>query len=245
MSIRADGRGAEELREISVTRNYQKAAEGSCLIELGDTRVLCAATVEERVPQWRRGSGSGWITAEYALLPRSTMVRTARERRQDQQSVAVGGRTAEIQRLIGRSMRSVVDLGKLGERTIWLDCDVLQADGGTRTAAVTGAFVALHDALRFLLEGKLIAELPVVDFVAATSVGIVAGVPMVDLNFEEDASADVDMNVVMSGSGRFIEVQGTAERVPFGRAELDELLDMAERAIGQLIAVQKQVLGSE
>lgn len=245
MSVRTDGRAPEDLREIAVTRDYQKPAEGSCLIELGQTRVLCAATVEERVPPWRRGGGAGWITAEYAMLPRATHVRTSRERRQDDAARGVGGRTAEIQRLIGRSMRSVVDLDKLGERTIWLDCDVLQADGGTRTAAVTGAFIALHDALSFLLEAKLISELPVRDFVAATSVGVVGGVPMVDLCFEEDASADVDMNIVMSGAGRFIEVQGTAEKVPFERGDLDQLIDMAETAIRELIAAQRAALGVE
>lgn len=244
MSVRIDGREPEALREVVITRDYQKPAEGSCLMELGETRVLCAATVEDRVPAWRKGSGSGWITAEYAMLPRSTVTRTSRERKHDEPPRGIGGRTAEIQRLIGRSMRSVVDLDRLGERTIWLDCDVLQADGGTRTAAITGAFIALHDAIGYLRETQQIQDDPVMDFVAATSVGVVGGVPVTDLCFKEDAEADVDMNVVMSGSGRIIEVQGTAERVPFSRDDLDHLLDMAERAVGELIAAQRLALGS-
>jgi ribonuclease PH len=245
MSLRIDGREPGQMRPVTVTRDYQKPAEGSCLIELGDTRVLCAATVEDRVPGWRKGSGSGWITAEYAMLPRSTTTRTTRERRNDEPPRGIGGRTAEIQRLIGRSMRSVVDMSKMGERTIWLDCDVLQADGGTRTAAITGAFIALYDAFRRLVETKALDAVPVTEFVAATSVGIVGGVPMVDLCFEEDAQADVDMNVVMESSGKLIEVQGTAEKVPFSRKDLDELMDMAESSIAELVAIQKDVLGVE
>jgi ribonuclease PH len=245
VGIRGDGRKPEQMRDIKITRNYQKDAEGSCLIELGETKMLCAATVEDRVPGWLRGRGSGWVTAEYAMLPRSTRTRTNRERRQDQAARGIGGRTAEIQRLIGRSMRAVFDLQALGERTVTLDCDAIQADGGTRTAAITGGFIALYDAVSFLLESKQIEKMPIKEPVAATSVGIVGGVPMLDLVFEEDAEADVDMNVVMSADGRIIEVQGTAEKVPFSREDLDGLLDLATAGILDLVRIQKETVGLE
>lgn len=239
---RSDARKPDQLRPVNITRNYQKHAEGSVLFELGDTWVVCAASIEERVPQFLMGTGQGWITAEYSMLPRSTSVRTRREVSQGH----VGGRTAEIQRLIGRSLRSVVDLTALGgERTIWLDCDVIQADGGTRTAAVTGAFVALYDALRSLIDRKIISELPVKDFVAATSVGIVDGELMLDLTFEEDSSADTDMNLVMDGSGRIIEIQGTAEREAFSRKDLDDLIDLATSGVQELVASQRRSLAEE
>lgn len=245
---RPDGRAHDQLRPIRIHRQYTKYAEGSVLIEMGDTRVLCTASVEERVPPWRRGQGMGWITAEYGMLPRSTASRTPREAAQGRQ----GGRTQEIQRLIGRALRAVVDLSWLGERTITLDCDVIQADGGTRTAAITGAFVALVDSLA-RLEATLAGQglrvpaptLPVSDFIAAVSVGVVAAQPVLDLNYAEDAVADVDMNVVMTGSGRIVEVQGTAERVPFGRRELNGLLDLAEAGIARLVAAQREALGPE
>jgi ribonuclease PH len=233
---RADGRAPNELRSVRITRNYIKHAEGSALIQLGETRVVCTATVEERVPPWLRGSGSGWITAEYGMLPRSTRERTPRE------GGKPGGRAAEIQRMIGRSLRAAVDLKRLGERTIWLDCDVIQADGGTRTAAVTGGFVALVDALSLLYRTQALDVWPVRAFVAATSVGIVDGVPMLDLNYEEDARAQVDMNLVMTDTGELVEIQGTAEGRPFRREELDLLLTLAEAGIRRLVEVQKAVL---
>jgi len=220
-----------------MVRGYLKYAEGSVLIELGDTRVVCAATVEERVPAWLRGSGQGWVTAEYGMLPRSSRERIPRDA-----LGKPGGRAAEIQRLIGRSLRAAVDLKKLGERTIWLDCDVLQADGGTRTAAVTGAFVAMVDALSLLHRTQAISSWPVRAFVAATSVGIVGGVPVLDLAYEEDARADVDMNLVMTDAGELVEIQGTAEGRAFTREELDQLLRLGEAGIRQLIALQKQTL---
>lgn len=239
---RIEGRSPNELRPVKITRNYQKHPEGSVLFELGDTWVVCSASVEEKVPQFLKGTGRGWITSEYSMLPRSTSERTKREA-----SVGrMGGRTHEIQRLIGRSLRSVIDLAALGgERTIWLDCDVIQADGGTRTAAITGAFVALHDALSHLLDEKLIAELPVRDFVAATSVGILDGVSALDLCFEEDSQAETDMNIVMDGSGRIIEIQGTAEKEPFTREQLDGLIDLASAGIEQLVALQRQALAQD
>jgi ribonuclease PH len=233
---RADGRFPNELRPVRITRHYIKHAEGSALIQLGDTRVVCTATVEERVPQWLRGSGGGWITAEYGMLPRATRERTPRELGRP------SGRSAEIQRMVGRSLRAAVDLRKLGERTIWIDCDVIQADGGTRTAAVTGAFVALVDALSLLHRTQAIDAWPVRSFVAATSVGIVGGVPMLDLNYEEDARADVDMNLVMTEEGELVEIQGTAEGRPFRRDELEQLLALGEGGIRRLIEVQKAVL---
>lgn len=237
--LRIDGRNAEEMRPINITRNYIKHAEGSVLIEIGDTRVICTASVEDRVPPFLRNTGSGWVTAEYSMLPRATATRNIREAARGK----VGGRTYEIQRLIGRALRSVVDLGVIGERTIWLDCDVIQADGGTRTASITGAFIALCDALNFLLEKQEIACLPVHEFLAATSVGLTSGVALLDLNYQEDAAIDVDLNVVMTASGRLVEVQGTGEEATFSRQELDTMLDLAGSGIEQLIAVQRQVLG--
>jgi ribonuclease PH len=234
---RADGRAPDQLRPCRIVRGYLKYAEGSALIELGDTRVVCAATVEERVPAWLRGSGQGWVTAEYGMLPRSSRERIPRD-----PTGKPGGRAAEIQRLIGRSLRAAVDLKKLGERTVWLDCDVLQADGGTRTAAVTGAFVALVDALSLLHRTQAISSWPVRSFVAATSVGIVGGVPMLDLAYEEDARAEVDMNLVMTDAGELVEVQGTAEGRPFTRDELHQLLALGEAGIRRLIELQKQTL---
>ena len=237
--MRPDGRSSAELRKINIVRNFTKNAEGSVLIEMGDTKVICTASIEERVPQFLKDKKMGWVTGEYSMLPSSTNVRKRRE----SATGRIGGRTHEIQRLIGRSMRSVVDLNALGERTVWLDCDVIQADGGTRTASITGAFVALKDALNFTLEKDLIKEHPVKEYVAAISVGIVDGEPRLDLAYEEDSAAEVDMNVVMTGSGKFIEVQGTAETNPFGDKHLQEMIDLAKRGIGQIIDIQKSVLG--
>ena len=237
--MRPSQRQADQLRPVRITRDFTRHAEGSVLIEFGDTRVLCTASVEESVPPFLRGKGQGWLTAEYGMLPRSTHTRSAREAARGKQS----GRTQEIQRLIGRSLRSVVDMGALGERQIIIDCDVLQADGGTRTASITGACVAVHDALeRLVASGKLEAN-PMRDMVAAVSVGVVDGVPVLDLDYPEDSACDTDMNVVMTGKGGFIEVQGTAEGHPFTRAELDALLELAERGIAQLVEAQKQTLG--
>jgi len=227
------------LRPVRIQRSYTRHAEGSVLIEFGDTRVLCTASVEERVPPFLKDSGRGWVTAEYGMLPRSTNTRTEREAARGKQS----GRTQEIQRLIGRSLRSVIDLRSLGSRTVHLDCDVLQADGGTRTAAITGAFVALYDAVAWLKEKKSLNENPIRDFVAAISVGIHQGTPVLDLDYPEDSACDCDMNVVMTGAGGFVEVQGTAEGAPFARAELDTLLGLASRGIGQLVGLQKKALG--
>ena len=224
---------------MRIQRRYTKHAEGSVLVQFGDTRVLCTASVEERVPPFLKDSGRGWVTAEYGMLPRSTNTRTEREAARGKQS----GRTQEIQRLIGRSLRAVVDLAALGPRTVHLDCDVLQADGGTRTAAITGAFVALHDALDWLKDRGLLRERPVRDFVAAVSVGIHRGTPVLDLDYAEDAASGCDMNVVMTGAGNFVEVQGTAEGQTFARAELDQLLALAERGIRELIAHQRSALG--
>ena len=236
--IRSAGRAADALRPVTLERGYTKHAEGSVLVAFGATRVLCTASVEEKVPPHKRGSGEGWVTAEYGMLPRSTHTRSDREAAKGKQS----GRTQEIQRLIGRSLRSVFDLAALGERTITLDCDVLQADGGTRTAAITGAFVAAHDAVsRLLLEGRLAAS-PVRDHVAAVSVGVVQGTPLLDLEYVEDVACDTDMNVVMTGAGGFVEVQGTAEGEPFSRAELDALLALAGRGIAELVAAQRAAL---
>jgi ribonuclease PH len=235
---RADGRRADELRPVRFQRRYTRHAEGSVLIEFGETRVLCTASVEERVPPFLKESGRGWVTAEYGMLPRSTNTRTEREAARGKQS----GRTQEIQRLIGRSLRAVVDLALLGPRTIQVDCDVLQADGGTRTAAITGAFVALHDAVSWLKEKKLIFANPIRDHVAAVSVGIAGGAPLLDLDYAEDSACGCDFNVVMTGSGRFVEVQGTAEGGAFSRAELDALLDLAARGITQLVQQQKKSL---
>jgi ribonuclease PH len=236
---RTRGRGTDALRPITITRHYTRHAEGSVLIEFGDTRVLCTASVEEKVPPHKRGSGEGWVTAEYGMLPRATHTRSDREAAKGKQS----GRTQEIQRLIGRSLRSVFDLSVLGERTIQLDCDVLQADGGTRTAAITGAFVAAHDAVTWLIGQGRIAASPIRDFVAAVSVGVVQGTALLDLEYVEDAACDTDMNVVMTGAGGFVEVQGTAEGAPFSRAEMDALLALADRGIRDLLAAQRSALG--
>ena len=237
--MRAGGRKPDELRAIRLTRAYTRHPEGSVLVEFGDTRVLCTASVEERVPPFLRDTGRGWVTAEYGMLPRATNTRGEREAARGKQS----GRTQEIQRLIGRSLRAVVDLSSLGARTIQVDCDVLQADGGTRTAAITGAFVALHDALMWLKEKGLIVSLPVKDFVAAVSVGIYKGTPVLDLDYAEDSACGTDMNVVMTGSGRFVELQGTAEGEPFTSSEMNALVVLAEKGIRELIAVQQRSLG--
>ena len=236
---RANGRKTDELRPVRLTRGYTRHAEGSVLVAFGDTKVLCTASVEARVPGFLKDKGRGWLTAEYGMLPRATHTRSEREAARGRQS----GRTQEIQRLIGRALRAVVDLGAVGERTIQVDCDVLQADGGTRTASITGAFVAVHDALQWMRRDGMIAALPVKDFVAAVSVGMKDGVALLDLDYAEDASCDTDMNVVMTGSGRFVEVQGTAEGEPFARAELDRLVALGERGIRELVARQKAALG--
>jgi ribonuclease PH len=238
MFARTGGRAADALRPVTIERHYTRHAEGSVLVSFGDTKVLCNASVEERVPPHKRGSGEGWVTAEYGMLPRSTHTRSDREAARGKQS----GRTQEIQRLIGRSMRTVFDLAALGERTIHLDCDVIQADGGTRTAAITGAFVAAHDAVSWLLKDGRIAASPIREFVAAISVGIVQGTPLLDLEYTEDSTCDTDMNVVMTGAGGFVEVQGTAEGAAFTRAEMDRLLALAEKGITELVARQKAAL---
>jgi ribonuclease PH len=240
MTMRPSSRQASQLRDIRITRRYTKHAEGSVLIECGDTKVICTASVEEKVPFHKKGSGEGWVTAEYGMLPRSTGERMGREAAKGKQS----GRTQEIQRLIGRSLRAVVDLKKLGERTIQLDCDVIQADGGTRTASITGAFVALHDAVTGLIGKGLVKENPLKEFVAAISVGIYEGTPVLDLDYAEDSACDTDMNVVMLGNGHFVEVQGTAEGHPFTRAEMDELLELAKSGIAQLVGMQREALQS-
>ena len=237
--IRTQGRAADALRPVTITRRYTKHAEGSVLVEFGDTKVLCTASVEEKVPQFKRGSGSGWVTAEYGMLPRATNTRSDREAARGKQS----GRTQEIQRLIGRSLRCVFDLAALGERTISLDCDVIQADGGTRTAAITGAFVAAHDAVSWLIAKDLLDASPIRGFVAAVSVGIVEGTPLLDLDYVEDSACDTDMNVVMTGAGGFVEVQGTAEGAAFTRDEMGMLLQLADKGIRELIAAQKAALG--
>jgi ribonuclease PH len=239
MSTRPSGRKPDELRVIRITRRYTCHAEGAVLIESGNTRVLCTASVLEKQPPHLRGTTQGWVTAEYGMLPRSTHTRMDREAARGKQS----GRTQEIQRLIGRSLRAVVDLNALGPRSIHLDCDVLQADGGTRTASITGAFVALHDAVSMLLEKKLLAATPIRDHVAAVSVGIHAGTPLLDLDYDEDSTCDTDMNVVMTGSGGLIEIQGTAEGAPFTRAEMDVLVDLAQSGIRALVGQQRTALG--
>ncbi|MBX9960837.1 MAG: ribonuclease PH [Burkholderiaceae bacterium] len=236
--IRQGGRAADQLRPVRITRRYTMHAEGSVLIEFGNTKVLCTASVEERVPPHKKGSGEGWVTAEYGMLPRATHTRSDREAARGKQS----GRTQEIQRLIGRSLRAVFDLKQLGERTITLDCDVLQADGGTRTAAITGAFVAAQDAVTTLLASGKISASPITGQVAAISVGIVEGAPLLDLEYTEDAACDTDMNVVMTGAGHFIEVQGTAEGVAFSRQEMDTLLALAERGVNELVRLQTEAL---
>lgn len=237
--MRRDGRGAESLREISITRQFLKHAEGAVLVEFGDTRVICTASVEESVPSFLRGKGGGWVTAEYAMLPRATHTRSSREAAKGK----IGGRTHEIQRLIGRSLRAVTDLTLLGERSILIDCDVIQADGGTRTASITGAYVALVDAVHWLMGKGAVSQFPLREAVAAVSVGIVAGIPVLDLDYMEDSSAEVDMNIVMTSSDRFVEVQGTAEGTPFTVAEMDAMRILAQKGIRQLFAIQNEVLG--
>lgn len=237
--IRSDGRQQDELRPVSIEPGFMKYAEGSALIGVGNTRVLCAATLEDRVPQWMKGRGVGWVTAEYSMLPRATQERTQREAAKGR----VGGRTHEIQRIIGRALRAVTDMAKLGERTLWIDCDVLQADGGTRTAAVTGAYVALALALRKMYDPEDRARWPLTGMIAATSVGIVGGRALLDLAYDEDSQAHVDMNVFMTDAGRYVELQGTAEATPFDRAELDALLALAESGIRRLFDAQAAALG--
>jgi ribonuclease PH len=236
--LRSDNRAANALRPVKITRAFTIHAEGSVLIEFGNTKVLCTASVEDRVPPHKKGSGEGWVTAEYGMLPRATHTRSSREAAKGKQS----GRTQEIQRLIGRSLRAVFDLKKLGERTISLDCDVLQADGGTRTASITGAFVAAQDAVNLLMKQGKLAESPIIGAVAAISVGIVQGTPLLDLEYTEDVSCDTDMNVVMTGAGHYVEVQGTAEGAAFSRQEMDALLVLAEKGISELIVLQQQSL---
>lgn len=236
--MRLDGRKRNELRPVKITRDYIKHAEGSTLIEMGDTKVICTASLEERVPPFLRGQGRGWITAEYAMLPRSTKERVQREATKGRLS----GRTQEIQRLIGRSLRAVTDLEALGERTVWIDCDVIQADGGTRTVSITGAFIALSDALAYAVKQGLIEKVPLKDYLAAVSVGKVNGELLIDLTYEEDSSADVDMNLVMTGEGRFVEIQGTAEKAPFNEKEMKALLTLAKKGIQQLIKTEKELL---
>jgi ribonuclease PH len=236
--VRRDGRRPADLRPIRLTRDFLRHPEGSVLVEFGETRVICTASLEDRVPPFLKGQGQGWVTAEYAMLPRATSTRTPRENR------GPSGRTQEIQRLVGRALRAVVERAKLGERTFWVDCDVIQADGGTRTAAITGAYVALADALERLVTANLLAGSPLRDCVAAVSVGVVQGTPVLDLDYAEDSTAEVDMNVVMTGGGEFVEVQGTAEQVPFGRERLNELLTLAEGGIRRLIALQRRAVAS-
>ena len=237
---RSDGRTSGDLRQTRLTPGFLLHAEGSVLIEVGRTRVVCSASVEDRVPPFLRNTGKGWVTAEYGMLPRATSTRTQREA----SAGKVGGRTQEIQRLIGRSLRSVTRLPELGERTIWVDCDVIQADGGTRTASITGGFVAMVLAMQKMREAGQIKTIPVLDYVAATSVGVVGGMPMLDLAYEEDSRADVDMNIVKTGDGRFIEVQGTAEGAPFERQALDDLMALGDKGIQELVALQRTIVGA-
>jgi len=232
--IRQDGRGLDKIRKVQINRNYIKYAEGSCLIELGNTRVICTASIEESVPPFLKGTGTGWVTAEYGMLPRSCQTRIKRGKD--------SGRVYEIQRLVGRSLRAICDMKPIGERTIWIDCDVIQADGGTRTASITGSFFALADALNKLKKGGLINKIPVKDFVAATSVGMVNGDLLLDLTYEEDSKAEVDMNIVMTGAGEFIEIQGTAERKTFNKDQADRLLTLAKKGIAELIDIQRNLL---
>lgn len=236
--MRNDGRGSSDLRPITITRRFTKHAEGAVLIEFGDTRVICTASVEESVPPFLKGKGTGWVTAEYAMLPRATHTRSQREAAKGKQT----GRTLEIQRLIGRSLRAVTDLARLGERSIYIDCDVIQADGGTRTASITGAYVALADALAGLRDKGVVAHIPLKEAVAAVSVGIIDGQPLLDLNYQEDSSAEVDMNFVMTSSGRFVEVQGTAEAEPFTIGQMDAMRDQAMAGIQQLFTFQQEAL---
>jgi ribonuclease PH len=234
--VRQDGRAADKIRKVQITRNYIKYAEGSCLIELGETKVICTASVEESVPPFLKGSGTGWVTAEYGMLPRSCHTRMQRGKD--------SGRTYEIQRLVGRSLRAVTDMRSMGERSIWIDCDVIQADGGTRTASITGSFIALADALNKIKKNGLLDKIPLTGFVAATSVGIFGGNLLLDLTYEEDSKADVDMNIVMTGSGEFIEIQGTSERKPFNKQQMDALLALAEKGISDLNEIQRGLLKS-
>ena len=236
--MRLNQRAHNQLRPVEIIRHYTKHAEGSVLIKFGDTHVLCTASIDEKVPSFLKGQSQGWITAEYGMLPRSTGSRMDREAARGKQS----GRTQEIQRLIGRSLRAIIDLKKLGERTIQIDCDVIQADGGTRTASITGAYVAVHDAIKHLMDKKLISESPLIDYVAAISVGLHEGNPLLDLDYSEDSSCDTDMNIVMTGSGGFVEIQGTAEGTPFSREMMDQMSDLAALGIKDLIQLQKNVL---
>ncbi len=236
--MRSDGRQLDQMRKVKIKRNVLKFAEGSCMIEMGNTKVICSASVEDKVPPFLRNTGSGWITAEYGMLPRSCKSRIDREASRGKQS----GRTQEIQRLIGRSMRSIGELKKIGERTIWIDCDVIQGDGGTRTASITGSFIALVDALMKLKNEKVITSIPLTDYVAAISVGIVNGEKCLDLNYEEDSGAEVDMNIIMTGSGKMVEVQGTAEKKPFSAKDLNDLISLAKNGIDDLIGLQKKLI---
>jgi len=236
---RSDGRKNDELRPVKIHRNYIKHAEGSVLIEVGDTKVICTATIEEKVPPHLKDKKKGWVTAEYAMLPRSAHSRIVRESARGK----IGGRTHEIQRLIGRALRSVVDLEMLGERTVWIDCDVIQADGGTRTASITGSFIALADAMKFALKNGMIAEMPLRDYLAAVSVGIVNEEPVIDLNYAEDSTAEVDMNIVMTGKGRFVEIQGTAEGLPFSKAQMEGLITLAKHGIEEIVGIQRRLIG--
>ncbi|HHV59320.1 MAG TPA: ribonuclease PH [Clostridiaceae bacterium] len=238
--MRVDGRNYSELRKVKITRNYIKHAEGSVLIETGDTKVICTATVDDKVPPFKKNTGTGWVTCEYSMLPRSTQVRNPR----DISKLKLAGRSQEIQRLIGRSLRSVVNMNLLGERQIIIDCDVIQADGGTRTASITGSFVALVDAMDYLVQTGQIEKIPITDFVAATSVGIIDGIEMLDLCYVEDSNAELDMNVVMTGNGEFVEIQCTGEQAPFKRKQFNKLLSMAQQGIKELIEIQKEALGS-
>ena len=236
--MRLDGRKNDEIRTVKISKNFIGNAEGSVLIAIGKTRVICTASVEDKIPLFLKDQKKGWITAEYSMIPRATKIRTTRESTIGKLS----GRTQEIQRLIGRALRSVVDLSSIGERTIWIDCDVIEADGGTRTAAITGAFICLSDALQYALNNRLIEKAPLRDYLAAVSVGVVHGEPMIDLCYAEDSAAEVDMNVVMTGSGEFVEVQGTAEGIPFSKDRFDSLLKLAEGGIKDLIDIQKRVI---
>jgi len=238
--LRQDGRRKDQLRPVKITRDFIKYAEGSVLIEMGGTKVICTASIEEKVPPFLRDKGRGWVTAEYAMIPRATHERTQREAAKGKQ----GGRTLEIQRLVGRALRAVTDMEQMGERSIWIDCDVIQADGGTRTASITGSFIALADALAVLKTKGLIKARPLTDYLAAVSVGRVGGEVFVDLAYDEDSRAEVDMNLVMTGNGRFVEVQGTAERLPFAKKDLDEFLTVGGHAIQELVALQKELVGS-
>ena len=235
---RQDGRASDQLRKLKITKDYIKYAEGSCLIELGDTKVITTATVENTVPPFLKGKGTGWITAEYGMIPRSCKTRVQREASKGK----LGGRTMEIQRLIGRSMRAVADMSKIGERTLWIDSDVIQADGGTRCASITGSFVSVILALEKMREDGLIKKIPVSEYVAAVSVGMLGGKPILDLDYEEDSAAEVDMNIIMTGNGRFVEIQGTAEREPFRKEDMNKLIALAKKGIDELIGAQKKIL---